>query len=82
MPHRPSRSAGSRFGRGEGSRASRVSPTSGSFSVNPFGGFVDEEATWDGYTIPSRLRLGWNFGSDAFDEGEFFRATVTHAQFK
>jgi hypothetical protein len=58
------------------------SPTSGSFSEQPFGGFVDEELTWDGYTIPSRLRLGWNFGSDRFDEGEFFRATITHAQFK
>ncbi len=53
------------------------------FGLTPFGGFIDEESTWCGYTIPSRLRIGWYFGSDRFaEEGEFFRATITHAEFK
>lgn len=52
------------------------------FGEYPFGGYVDEEATFDGFTIPSRLRLGWHFGTDRFEsEGEFFRATVDRAVF-
>lgn len=48
----------------------------------PFGGVVEQEATFDGHTIPSRLRLGWHFGTDRFaSEGEFFRVTIDHASF-
>jgi len=58
-------------------------PNGAAFGMTPFGGYVDEEATWDGYTIPSRLRIGWYFGSDRFAvDGEFFRATITHAEFR
>jgi hypothetical protein len=57
-------------------------PDGGDFASVSFGGFVDEEATWDGYTIPSRLRMGWHFGSDRFDDGEFFRAQITRAEFR
>ena len=56
-------------------------PDGGEFGLFPFGGFVDEETTWGGYTIPSRLRVGWNFGCDRFAEGEFFRAQITDAEF-
>ncbi|HEY0134289.1 MAG TPA: DUF6544 family protein [Nannocystis sp.] len=49
----------------------------------PFGGHVEEERSFDGYTIPSRLRLGWFFGTDRFEpEGEFFRATISRAEFR
>ena len=57
-------------------------PDSGVFELNPFGGHVDAEETWEGYTIPSQFRIGWHFGSDQFDTGEFFRATITHAEFR
>lgn len=56
-------------------------PDGGVFGLFPFGGFVDEEMTWEGYTIPSRLRIGWHFGTDRFEEGEFFRARITSAEF-
>lgn len=56
-------------------------PTGDHFALRKFGGFVDEESTWAGYTIPSRLRIGWHFGTDEFEEGEFFRASITHAEF-
>jgi hypothetical protein len=53
------------------------------FGLTPFGGFVDEESKWDGYTIPSRLRIGWYFGSDRFaEDGEFFRVKINHAEFR
>ncbi|HEU4753760.1 MAG TPA: DUF6544 family protein [Armatimonadota bacterium] len=55
----------------------------GPYQYTPFGGFVEQEATFDGYTLPSRLRLGWHFGTDRFEpEGEFFRVTLTHAAFR
>ena len=45
-----------------------------------FGAIVEEEGTFCGYTIPTRLRVGWYFGSDRFEsEGEFFRATIDEA---
>jgi len=57
-------------------------PDGKAFRLMPFGGYIDEEKTWGGYTIPSRLRIGWNFGNDRFAEGEFFRAHITHAEFR
>lgn len=39
-----------------------------SFRYIPYGGFVDEERSFDGYTIPSRLRIGWWFGTDRYQE--------------
>lgn len=53
------------------------------FHYADFGGEIEEEATYDGFTIPSRVRAGWHFGSDRFDsEGEFFRATIDHAEYR
>ena len=48
-----------------------------------FGAIVEEEGTFCGYTIPTRLRVGWYFGSERFEaEGEFFRATIDHAIYR
>lgn len=45
-----------------------------------FGAIVEEEGTFCGYTIPTRLRVGWYFGTERFEsEGEFFRATIDEA---
>jgi hypothetical protein len=43
----------------------------------PFGGHLDAERTFDGLTVPTRVRGGWWFGEDRYEsEGEFFRAEV------
>lgn len=55
---------------------------SGTFRLAPFGAVVEDEATFAGYTIPSRLRVGWYLGTAAFEAGEFFRATVDNAAFR
>jgi hypothetical protein len=35
------------------------------------------------YTIPTRVRVGWYFGTSRFEsEGEFFRATIEDAIFR
>jgi hypothetical protein len=37
---------------------------------------VEKSATFGGYTIPVRMRVGWHFGTERFEsEGEFFRVT-------
>lgn len=55
----------------------------GVFGNYPCGAFVDEEASFGGYAIPSRLRVGWHFGTERFArDGEFFRATVDRATFR
>jgi hypothetical protein len=47
----------------------------------PFGGTMESEKTFGGYTIPTRIRVGWNFGNEKFEKGEFFRAEITNAEF-
>ncbi len=47
-----------------------------------FGCLVEAERTFGSYTIPSELRVGWHFGTDRWDEGEFFRATIDEAEFR
>ena len=48
-----------------------------------FGGVVESEGAFDGYTIPTRLRAGWYFGTERFEsEGEFFRARIDRADFR
>lgn len=48
-----------------------------------FGGFVEEHGTFDGYRIPTRLRVGWYAGTADFEKkGEFIRVTVDRAEFR
>jgi hypothetical protein len=48
----------------------------------PFGVSVEEESQFSGVTIPARFRAGWWWGTERQDEGEFFRACITNAQFR
>jgi hypothetical protein len=58
-------------------------PEGANFHYADFGGIVEEENTFAGYTIPTRLRVGWYFGTDRFEsEGEFFRATIDDATYR
>jgi hypothetical protein len=40
----------------------------GSFRHIPYGVAVDEERTFGGYTIPSKVRVGWWYGTDRYEE--------------
>ena len=58
-------------------------PGGGAFRSVDFGGVIEEEGTFEGYTVPTRVRVGWHVGSPRFDaDGEFFRATIEHATFR
>lgn len=58
-------------------------PEGGEFHSVRFGAIVDDESTFGGYTIPTKLRIGWYFGTKRFEtEGEFFRCTVDDATFR
>ncbi|MBC7809372.1 MAG: hypothetical protein H7145_24825 [Akkermansiaceae bacterium] len=58
-------------------------PDGEAFQCRTFGGIFDEERTFGGYTIPTRVRVGWDYGTnpDAWT-GEFFRATITEAHYR
>ncbi len=49
---------------------------------HPFGGLTSDPIEVDGFRIPTRHRVGWFFGTERFDEGEFFRCTVRRVRFK
>ncbi len=58
-------------------------PDGGAFQYQNFGALVAATGQFGGYRIPTRLRVGWYLGSDRFDrEGEFFRVTVTAADYR
>lgn len=51
----------------------------GDWQYIPFGGEVQAEKTFGGYTIPATINAGWWFGTENYVE--FFRATIEQAQF-
>lgn len=58
-------------------------PDGGEHHYVDFGGVVEAEATFEDYTIPTRLRSGWFFDSASFEsEGEFFRCTIDNAIYR
>ena len=58
-------------------------PEGEAFHYSDFGGIVEDSGTFGGYTIPTRLRVGWYFGSERFEsEGEFFHCTIDKAIYR
>ena len=58
-------------------------PEGGQFHRASFGAIVEDESTFGGYTIPTKLRIGWYFGTQRFEaEGEFFRCPIDDAAFR
>jgi hypothetical protein len=48
-----------------------------------FGVVLEDDRRFDGFTIPTRIRAGWFFGTERFDsEGEFFRAVIDDADYR
>lgn len=55
-------------------------PENRGYEAFPFGGMVEGESTFGGFTVPSKLRIGWYFGTGRFEpEGEFFRCIIDEA---
>jgi hypothetical protein len=55
----------------------------GTFTARPFGARIEAERTFDGYTIPAQVRVGWHTHTDrAASGGEFFRGTIDAATFR
>lgn len=58
-------------------------PDGGPFREVPFGAVCEDEATFGGYTIPTKLRVGWHFGTERFEpDGEFWRANITSVTYR
>jgi hypothetical protein len=57
-------------------------PDGDAFRYEDFGGVMEAEGTFAGYTIPTQLRMGWYFGTERFEsEGEFIRITIDEADY-
>jgi hypothetical protein len=53
------------------------------FGLRAFGAIVDDEMSYAGYAIPSRLRVGWDFDGGRFGpDGEFFRCRIEAVRFR
>lgn len=52
------------------------------FHFARFGVDLSNDVSFGGYTIPTKISAGWHYGTSRFDEGEFFRAEITSAEFK
>lgn len=58
-------------------------PDGTGFRYVPFGGLLEEDRSFGGVTIPTRVRMGWHFGTERFEQdGEFFRAEILSAEFR
>ncbi len=53
----------------------------GEFEATQFGGFVLENKTFGGITVPTMIQVGWNPDAVGFT-GEFFRCTIESVEFK
>ena len=51
----------------------------GNWGYIPFGGKIQAEKTFDGYTIPSQLNVGYGAGTDKYQA--FFQATIKLANY-
>ncbi len=47
------------------------------YELIPFGGTLEADTTFNGFTIPSSLTVGWHFGTERYRP--FFKATITRA---
>src|SRR5690606_17272884 len=50
-----------------------------SFRLQPFGGTIEAEAAFGGFTIPSRLKIGNHFGTDEYLP--FFQVDIVDASY-
>lgn len=50
------------------------------FRLQPFGGTMEADASFDGFTIPSSVHVGNHFGTGAY--WPFFQATITTANYR
>lgn len=58
-------------------------PGGGDFGLFPFGAILEEERRFGAFTIPTKLSVGWHFGTDRFKaEGEFFRCHINGAKYR
>lgn len=58
-------------------------PDQKGWGMHPFGGVMLEETSAAGLTIPSRVSIGWEFGTPQFEAGgEFFRGHLTKVEYR
>jgi hypothetical protein len=57
-------------------------PDGDGFAEYLFGADITAEESFAGFTVPSRARVGWHYGTDRWAKGEFFRLIVDSATYR
>jgi Family of unknown function (DUF6544) len=52
------------------------------YGLHVFGAQIEEEGTFEGFTIPTRVSAGWWLGTDRWSDGEFIRFRVDRATYR
>ena len=60
----------------------RGNPGKEPFGEYPFGAVLEDEVSFDGFTIPRRVTAGWHHRTECWAEGEFIRYTVDQARYR
>jgi hypothetical protein len=55
------------------------SPDNEPFAAHTFGATMQDDALFDGFTIPRAITASWHFGTDRWPEGQFIRYTIDDA---
>jgi hypothetical protein len=53
----------------------------GAWQTHVFGAVIHKEATFDGFTVPSRVTAGYEFGSDRWPDCAFIRQVIDRTTF-
>jgi len=58
-------------------------PDKDGFGYHAFGGLVEQRASFGGFTIPTKMRAGYHFGTERFEsQGEFIRISIDAAAYR
>jgi hypothetical protein len=52
------------------------------FAAHTFGATMQDDAPFDGFTIPRAITAGWHIGTDRWPEGQFIRYTIDDAHYR
>ncbi|MFC4909579.1 DUF6544 family protein [Actinomadura gamaensis] len=57
-------------------------PGGDGYGEHVFGVRVRQERTFGGFTVPALARAGWGHGTTDWHDGDFFRFSIDHAQYR
>jgi hypothetical protein len=60
----------------------RGKPDKNAPALHVFGATFDDEAMFDGFTIPRAIIAGWHYGDERWGDGQFIRYVIDRADYR